>query len=436
MGPKRKSTSCQQAIKLVTEGGPAQIVIPLSANTWNKVDVKLPSKDHASLWNVGIARCQSIGGRRRLYNNNNRFNRHVAERYHRYRYHTHRLGGHVNSLQAVGKVEMDLQFTSDERPTGWTSEFGADEVLLLPGTFFFVLVFMVAGGAVMWQLFKTRHSRKSSLWGLYAVSGVCLLYFTSLFVSLIELLLFAREGKEYIDKISLLRLLSVLLDELTHIGIVLLLVILSSGWMIISPTIQHLECVAAFGWYMAIFYFLATIGMFIVSSSPNFTDEFHGPIWVIVLATEVCVLLYALFNAVTIIFTSEKLKAPNGNKGLSFQATFRYKTMVAIAILICYTIIANITVTALSADAPDTSRSDVVFAVSTTCNSIALLLLLGLFLPSNIERLHDSNALTNRTGAAPKVPTKEEVSRNKADEYDYSFSDFDYDEDDDLLPLI
>jgi len=223
--------TCEMATKLVSDGGYAKIVIPLRGGTENRVGYDIPGKDRASVWEFAVAKCVARRGRllppessnhfeaeiargglgkigsldhgrsladSPLFHQRHRYNKYVSPRFHAYHGHIyHRLGARASISRRVGAVWVDLHIVRTGAG-GWTAEFPADEVYLLPGTLTYLLFFTALAWVVLAEYIRSTrvppgHSSPSLLL-FYIIAGICFAEWAALLLSFCELVAFGKSS--------------------------------------------------------------------------------------------------------------------------------------------------------------------------------------------------------------------------------------------------
>ncbi|GBG26276.1 Hypothetical Protein FCC1311_024972 [Hondaea fermentalgiana] len=320
----------------------------------------------------------AASGHRQLYDAA-RYRKYVSARTHaaHLRYH-HHLGHSLVKSEQVGRVEVDLHVVSLGRAAGLTSEFPADEVQLLPLTILFAIFFLgfvavLTTDFVYWQ-------RKRRAGGKLAA--------------------FASDGIERIDSVSLLRLLSLLLDEAVRMATICILVLAGNGWMILSPKLHASESLAGAMWFLNVFYVLATLMVLAYRTTPNFTNQYYGFVWVFILVVETGILSYALLSSVLLCMNQEALvsKTSRQRADIVAQTWARKRSMRVVIASILLFVAQNFFGAILSATVAIWSRADCVFATTMFCQTLVTAGLVYIFRPRQLATLHSTRAAARREG--------------------------------------
>jgi hypothetical protein len=402
----------------------ATLSVPLAGGVSRVPRVSL---DARGVWQIAAARAgcgQSDVGpaaRRRLgwaSGHQHRFRKYNSNRHsHYYTSRFSRLGSPVRSpAQRLAWVVLRLHVAVADGGTGWTSEFPADERLLLPLTALFATAFSALS---VWALAAER--RWSAQPGARA-GGVALLPFRAvraaaalaagaLLLSLAELALFVTSGGvERVDKVSLLRLASTLLELGSRSTVVLLLPLLGTGWMVCSPRLeQHGVAVARFGVHLAFMYLIAAVGSLFVLSGSNFTNEYAGVLWNLVLVSESLLLLFAVASALLSAAEAQGTEVPRPDSvsagagadlaHVASQRHARAVTLRAVAAIAAQVLFTDGVVASMARQ-----DDDDVLLVSMLGHLATLTALVALLRPERLAVLHSTRAAA-RAAAEPAPAT-------------------------------
>jgi hypothetical protein len=388
----------------------ATLSVPLAGGVSRVPRVSLGAR---GVWQIAVARAgcgQSDAGpaaRRRLgwaSGHQHRFRKYNSNRHARY-YTSNfsRLGSPVRApTQRLAWVVLRLHVAVADGGTGWTSEFPADERLLLPLTALFATAFSALSAWALaaerrWSAQPGARFGGVALLPFRAVRAAAALTAGALLLSLAELALFvASGGVERVDKVSLLRLASTLLELCSRSTVALLLPLLGTGWMVCSPRLeQHGLAVARFGVHLALMYLIAAAGSLFVLSGSNFTNEYDGVLWTLVMVSESLLLLFAVASALLSAAEAQGTELPDSASAgasadlahVASQRHARAVTLRAVAAIAAQVLLTDWVVAGMARQ-----DDDDVLLVSMLGHLATLTALVALLRPERLSILHSTRA--------------------------------------------
>jgi len=349
----------------------AKSVIPLPLGQPHLLHFILPDSKPAREWHFVIARCHKEY--RKLSSNSYRRSG-VRRRHHYFRRH-HSLGATVPSHVAIGDVSIDLHLLNNG------SEFPNDESFLLMWNWMFLFAFIGFG------IYIIRMKPSGIYRGAYKVTfilfhlfiAVFLLEFVSLLFSVVDVTRFSVHGIVDISSTNITRLLSVLFDELSHVLLLVVLVQVSSGWLILTPHARDSGVVVYAGLCVSLFYFIAMMTSLFASTSSNFIVEYHGFLWLVESLFECMLLMFGIcgFGKVVVF---EKVE--------SDQSKMKFKSMLLVGVCLFLLLIQAMVNLWTSLYPLTHGRGDLLFFMVTLYHSIMLVYLIVSFSPENLYILY------------------------------------------------